>query len=135
MKTFLKHILPFLVGAAVGVAPFALAQDYIRFADMTGSSLVPTTNKIERMNAHIEEVAGEVIAGLPDPFEVDGTVNLGRTRENEVTGNAAFGSGGRVSATGPQAHAEGWGTTASGGRAHAEGQNTRAAQNDSHAEG
>ena len=25
MKTFLKHILPFLVGAAVGVAPFALA--------------------------------------------------------------------------------------------------------------
>ena len=40
MKTFLKHILPFLVGAAVGVAPFALAQDYIRFADMTGSPLM-----------------------------------------------------------------------------------------------
>ena len=51
MKTFLKHILPFLIGAAVGIAPYALAQDYVRFADMTGSSLVPTTNKIERMNA------------------------------------------------------------------------------------
>ena len=59
MKTFLKHILPFLVGAAVGIAPYALAQDYVRFADMTGSSLVPTTNKIEALNAQIEEVKGK----------------------------------------------------------------------------
>ena len=92
MKTFLKHILPFLLGAAVGLAPCAFAADYIRLADMTGATLVPTTNKIEAINARIEEVAGEVIAGLPNPFEVGGTANFGRTHENEVTGNAAFGS-------------------------------------------
>ena len=65
MKTLIKHIAPFLLGALAFAAP---AADYIRFADMTGSSLVPTTNKIEALNAQIEEVAGEVIAGLPDPF-------------------------------------------------------------------
>ena len=78
MKTFFKHILPFLLGAAVGIAPCAFAADYIRFADMTGATLVPTTNKIEAINAQIEEVAGEVIAGLPNPFEVGGTANLAR---------------------------------------------------------
>ena len=59
MKTFLKHILPFLLGAAVGIAPYAFAADYIRFADMTGATLVPTTNKIEAINAQIEEVKGK----------------------------------------------------------------------------